>query len=105
MNTVSFSLNPQNFLPRMIDEFGYSEESAAEIIEDLSNCSEQIRSAFLHWWNTGVLPDIEIEQYNVSRLKKEYGMNPIGALLSLDWLLKEPDEAKAALKRGYDEII
>jgi len=105
MKNRSLLLNPQILLPRLIEEFGYSKENAAEVVDDLSNCSEQIISAFLRWWNTGVLPDIEIEQYNVSRLRKEYGMNPIAALLSLDWLIKEPEEAKAALKRGYDEII
>ena len=101
----NISLETDNLIPRLVDEFGYSEKSANRVIKNLKNCSERIKLDFLRWWNTGVLPDLEIEQYNVSRLKKEFGMNPIAALLTLDWLLKEPEEARASLKRGYDKII
>ena len=39
-------------------------------------------------------PDFMIES------TMEYKMKPIGAFITLDWLYREPDQAKKALKRG-----
>jgi hypothetical protein len=46
-----------------------------------------------------------VEGYSIERLMKEFGMNPIAAFLALDWLIRDPDTARALIKRGFDRIV
>lgn len=38
--------------------------------------------------------------YSINSLRTDYGMNFIAALLTLDWIIKEPATAAAVLKEG-----
>lgn len=54
---------------------------------------------------TGVVPkQYETEGYSVQQLMTERGMNPIAALLTIGWLMQEPEIAKASLKKGSDHV-
>jgi len=48
----------------------------------------------------GVEPDLCVENYTCKGLMQEFGLSLTGALLTLDWLLREPEEAKQAIKDG-----
>lgn len=50
------------------------------------------------------ITDIAREGYTVKGLIKDYSMNPIAAYLTLDYLEKQPDEAKKSLKKGHDIV-
>jgi hypothetical protein len=97
-------MNQEELLPRLISEFHYPPKGAQLVAEKLSVSKPEIQSAFLYFWNTGELPLIEVEGYTVKQLETEHGMKPIAALLTLDWLLREPEKAKASLKRGHDRV-
>jgi hypothetical protein len=47
---------------------------------------------------------MEVEGYSLARLVRDYALQEPGAFLMLDWLLKEPIAAKAALARGFDSV-
>ena len=91
-------------LPRLNGEFGYPEGGARLVAEKLLACAPQIKRAFSLWWETGNLTDLQIEGYSVKRLIDEHSMNPIAAFLTLDWLSREPEKARASLARGHDRI-
>lgn len=91
-------------VPRLVKEFGYSSDDAEAVAGNLVATQPQVQDAFLHWWKSGEIPALEVEQYNVQRLVDEYDMNPIAALLTLDWLIREPEDALATLARGYDWV-
>lgn len=79
----------------------YMLEQTANKIERLS---PPIASLFEVWADDGTEPQINICGYTYSNLIKGFGMKPIAAFLALDWLLREPEEASAALKRGIRKL-
>ncbi len=94
----------EEIVPRLVAEFGYSLSHAERIAHDLSVAQPRTKAAFWHWWNTGLDLPLEIEGYTKARLMSEWSTNPIAAFLNLDYLERDPDEAKAALEEGYDTI-
>ena len=42
----------------------------------------------------------DYEGYSMERLKEDFGMTFTGAILTLDWLIREPENAKEALAYG-----
>ncbi len=97
-------MDAQSFIPRLISEFGYPEAGAQLVADRLAGCSPQIQTAFLEWWKTGRLLELEIEGYTVQRLTTQHHMKPIAAFLTLDWLGREPQKALASLAKGHDEV-
>jgi hypothetical protein len=93
-----------NFIERLEKEFGYPKRGAEFVADKILALNPSLKSAFEDWWYTGELPDDEIEGYTVDKLMKEHSMNPVAAILTLDWLLREPERAKASLDRGHDIV-
>jgi hypothetical protein len=93
-----------DLIPRLVGEFGYSSYEAEAAVNELAAADLRIQEAFLRWWNTGEVSDLTIEQYNLHRLADEHGLNPVAGFLMLDWLLKEPEMAQAALAHGFDWV-
>lgn len=74
------------------------------ILEKIEGMDPEVRNVLERILNNEEYEGIEIEGYTIEKLSDEYGMNEIAALLTLDWLKKEPENAKASLERGYDEV-
>jgi len=91
-------------LLRLEDEYGYPAQGAHTVACKLAAADTLIQEAFLHWWNTSELPDVQIEGYSVNDLVTRHNMKPIAAFLTLDWLLRAPAEAAASLARGHDRL-
>lgn len=97
-------IKQNELIPRLKSDFGYPENGAQLIAEKLINSSPEVQGAFLRFWETGEIPHLEVEDYTVSRLAEEHDMKPIAALLTLDWLIRDPAKAKASLKKGHDLV-
>ncbi|NJL54003.1 hypothetical protein HC928_01780 [bacterium] len=91
-------------IPRLMSELDYSYQGAQLVAVKLRQSAPEIQAAFGAWWEHGDIPEFEVESYSVERLMRQHGMNPIAALLTLDWLLREPAKALASLQRGHDEV-
>ena len=89
---------------RLVSEFGYSPASADTTARDLIGCSPAVWEAFSCWWQTGDFAPLEVEGFSAERLVRDHGLLAPGAFLMLDWLLKNPNAAKAALMRGHDSV-
>lgn len=89
---------------RLVSEFDYSPASAELTARDLTNCSQPAWDAFVRWWQTGDLGQLEVEGFSVAKLVRDHALRVPGAFLMLDWLLREPSVAKAALARGFDSV-
>jgi hypothetical protein len=101
MNTTQ----PDEIIPRLVSEFGYTEKNAEIVAHDLKECTPIVQEAFEKWWRgEGLDTHLEVKGYTLKRLIEEYGLRPIAAFLDLDWLLREPEKALKALSRGYDII-
>jgi hypothetical protein len=98
-------MNVNELIPRLTSEFGYPLKGAQIIAEKLVNCTPQIQVAFTKFWEKGEFPNMEVEGYTFASLVSEHGMKPIAALLTLDWLIREPEKAKESLKKGHDVVV
>jgi hypothetical protein len=89
---------------RLMNEFEYPEQGAGMVAEQIAALVPPLRAAFSEWWETGTMPHVEVEGYTVERLRQEHSLNPLAALLTLDWLAREPEAARAAIGQGHDEV-
>ena len=85
---------------RLINDFDYPEKNVDLVADKITAMSPNVYVAFETWFNTGNITDIEVEGFNYAAVKaKDDKMNPIAIYLTLDWLTREPERAKAALAR------
>jgi hypothetical protein len=97
-------MNKQNIIEYLLNDLQYPQKAAEVVAEKLCAASPTIQNAFTEYRDTGNIPEICIENYSVEKLQREHGMNEIAALLTLDWLMREPEKAKASLRKGHDTI-
>jgi hypothetical protein len=98
-------MDPSSLVQRLVTEFGYAEKGANLVANKLAASKPFVREAFLNYWEHGVIPDLEVEGFTCAILMNLHGMNVIAAILTLDWLAREPEKAKTSLKKGHDEIF
>ena len=58
---------------------------------------------FKKWYNTGKTPRFEVNGISSDYLIATYGMKDPALIITYDWLMKEPDEAKRLLKKSVVE--
>ena len=78
----------------------YTEKQAASVASDLLDVDEQLKDGLQHWLATNEEKDYEVADFKLSELKQQFDMTYPAALLTIDWLIKEPDLAMKAIKRG-----
>lgn len=80
---------------------GYSERNASLVARELLQLSEQLRPLLSRWIsNEEETLDYEAHGYTIRGLMTNRGMTYPAALLTIDWLIKEPEQAKRSLTRG-----
>lgn len=102
--TTRDELDAGSIASRLVSGSGYSSLSAKLTAHDLLCCTPLVWNAFLEWWRTGDLGQLQTEGYTVERLVHEIGFKPPAAYLMIDRLLMDPKAAKAVLARGFDSI-
>lgn len=84
----------------ILKEEGYPDFILEKTADKIEAFNPDIATRFSEFCTNGTLPEIEIEGYNYKRLTEEFGMKPVGAFITLDWLVREPKKAKEALIKG-----
>lgn len=84
----------------ILKEEAYPEYMIEQTADKLENLEPEIRNAFEQWFLDGTIPTICLEGYTYQDLVKLYGMKPVGAFITLDWLKREPEKAAKALEKG-----
>ena len=81
---------------------GYPERFADVVSGELLVVDETLLSGLSVWLENGTETDYSSHGYTLSGLMKSRGLTYPAALLTMDWLIKEPDVAVKALeKRKY----
>lgn len=77
-------------------------ENESDILyEDLKKLDSTLLPILDDWiLDENTLNDINYNGYSVASLCKDYGMSFVGALLTIDWIIKEPEKALEALRNG-----
>ena len=85
----------------ILKQRGYDSRSAELVVGDLLQLSNPLDSFFDEWLNDDSnLSDFTAAGYSVLHLMDERKMTYPAALLTMDWVLKDPESALRSLKRG-----
>ena len=90
----------REILMKILSENEYPPHIFESVIAKIEKFSHDMQIAFELWVNEGKAPLMVKEGYSFEILCKDYGMNPVGAFLTLDWLEREPLQASLALRDG-----
>lgn len=82
----------------------YPEFMLEQTADKIERLTPEIARHFETWAETDENPNLEICGYSFSRLTSEFKMKPVAAFLALDWLVREPKKASAALNRGIRKL-
>lgn len=92
-------MNTKDILKALI-EHGYSEKQAMHTAQELMELSESLKTLLARWMEQNEESDYAAEGFTLLELKQKFEMTYPAALLTIDWLLKEPDMAKKAIATG-----
>ena len=92
-------------LKKRIESCEISKNNSIKIIRDIRKMDPGLKKAFGKWYKSGIIPKEYIEGITFDMLVNSFQMNGFNAFLTLDWLKREPLEAKAALGRAIDTIV
>lgn len=84
----------------ILNERGYKGPAATLMAEKLSKVDSSLKNGVDLWLVTGEEKDIEISGIKLSELKAKFNLTYPAAILSMDWLIREPDKAKQSFARG-----
>ena len=85
----------------VLTERGYDAKSANVIIPELQVLTPPLDTYFEQWVNNeSDTHDYVSSGYSIKQLMEERGMTYPAALLTMDWLIKEPEAAMGSLNRG-----
>lgn len=80
---------------------GYTQRYASLVAEEMVNIAPQLQQYLEAWlMDKSYNENYEVGEYSLKRLQEERRMNYPAALLTLDWLIKEPKAALRSLNRG-----
>ncbi len=89
----------KDIIETKLKEQGYDSKSASLVAAELLKVDCSLNSLVEDWLNDKQT-DFEAQGYTISGLMKSRGMTYPAALLTIDWLIKEPEKAINSLKRG-----
>lgn len=87
-------------IANLLVQRGYTEHNAALVAQEIPNLHPSLMPLWEQWVaRPESCGDYAAEGYSVKGLMEQHRMTYPAALLTIDWLLKEPENAKASLKR------
>ena len=80
---------------------GYSEDYAVSILKDVECMDTLLQGIWKNWCQSEEIDDhLRVEGYTVAGLMEQFGLDFTGAILTMDWLIKDPKTAMEALAYG-----
>ena len=91
----------ENVKEIILSRFGCSEQDAVQIVSMLENMDKSLVPMLENWVaNSNYSNTEEYSGYSMDSLQRDYGMNFVAALLTIDWIIKDPKQAIPALEGG-----
>ncbi len=92
-------MNEEKIIAVLVSK-GYPEKQAKMTATDLLQIDASLQALLVQWIENGVETDVEAEGFSLVWLMKQYKMMYPAALLTIDWLIKEPEIAVNAVRKG-----
>lgn len=90
----------QEVIKMILIDRGYSEKNAILVSKELQNLAEPLMPLLERWLgDVNDKGDYEIAGYSIYQLQKDRQMTYPAALLTIDWIIKEPDLALESLRK------
>ena len=87
-------------IEEILVERGYASAHARMVSEDLMHLEAPLESVFRQWLETGETGDYAFRGYTLRYFTVVWKMQYPAAVLTLDWILKDPERAIQELKNG-----
>ena len=87
-------------IEKTLIERGYKANAAKLLTSSLSKIDSKLQPLLNSWIENESEVDITIDGISVLELKNKHNLKYPAALLSMDWLIREPEMAIAVFKRG-----
>lgn len=87
-------------IKQVLLERGYTDKQVNTVINDLLAMDVSLKEGFSLWIESEKETDYTIKGITLSDLKKKFNMTYPAALLTMDWVIKEPKEAIECINRG-----
>lgn len=94
----------RNLVYAKLKELGYEKPVLEQTMADIRRADDEVRSAILKYVHTGTITNVSQEPLNVEMMMEAYQMNPIAAMLFMDWYRREPESAMQCILLGVDDI-
>lgn len=78
----------------------YPEFMIESTIDKIERFAPAVKNVFNEWYSSNKNPDFSVEGFSFCDLIAKWGMKPVGAFITLDWLVREPEKANEALLKG-----
>ncbi|MCD7824130.1 MAG: hypothetical protein LUG86_08990 [Oscillospiraceae bacterium] len=82
-----------------MSDFGYTDEDIRTLFRSVREMDDESRGWVISWINGKGLPKATVEGVTAKYLVDEVKMQPVNALIALDWLKHEPETAKFYILR------
>ena len=79
---------------------GYTEKQAKSAATELAQIDPRLKEALDNWLADETENDFSVEGFSILELKEKFEMTYPAALLSIDWILKEPEMAINCINKG-----
>lgn len=79
---------------------GYDEKKATGVADNLLKVSDCLKEAVEKWIADETETDFEVQNYSILELKEKFNMTYPAALLSIDWIIKDPIVAIKCIEKG-----
>lgn len=83
-----------------LSERGYSGAAGKMMSDKLSSVNPKFTEGIKKWLDSGEETEYEIYGIKLSELKNKFDLTYAAAILSMDWLLREPEKAKQSFLQG-----
>ena len=87
-------------LVNYLESHGIDSVYSHEMAQKIEKANKNIYNTVIDYIEKGIEPTISVEGYSCKQLMQQFNMSVIAALLTLDWLLREPELAKQAILDG-----
>lgn len=79
---------------------GYNDKQIKFVSEKLSSIDESLKECLNKWIDKNIMTEVNVSGISLKQLMAKYNMEYPAALLTMDWLKREPDKALKSIKRG-----
>ncbi len=90
----------KNLIVKKLTEHQYNQVQADGVASELMLIDTQLVPLLEKWIHNNIETDFSVEGFSLIELMSLYNMSYPAALLTIDWLIKEPETASFAIKKG-----